>query len=95
MKGKAVPSSVAGESTVATESDITASSVGGVNLDGLSINSSNKVTSYNQSDRLKRYVEGVSERGGTYNRTKAMPGHDEDGRSVSTALASQLGGGYD
>ena len=95
-KGKNMPPSVAGDSTVATESDIAASSVGGVGLENLSINDRTKTASYNQSDRLKRYVEGVpSDRPG-YARgpAKAQP-KDEDAQSVSTAFASQVGGEFD
>jgi regulator of nonsense transcripts 1 len=90
VKPRAAPSSVAGESTVATESDVTGSVAGqgGVSLDQLSIHETNKQTSYNQADRLKRYVEGGPNVG--------YPGRkDEDARSVSTAFASQVGGGYD
>ncbi|KAI5297809.1 hypothetical protein KEM55_004204 [Ascosphaera atra] len=54
------PSSVAGDSVAATESDAISSVVdgrqGGVSLGGLSIHDV-KPTSVNQSDRLKRYVE--------------------------------------
>jgi len=98
VKGRGnVPGSVAGESTVATESDITGSSVGGVNIDALSIADSNKVASYNQSDRLKRYVEGAPPEKPGYARgtAKSAVTQDEDARSVSTAFASQVGGGYD
>lgn len=93
--------SVTGESTVATESEIT-STLGGVNLDSLSITGPNKTTSYNQSDRLKRFVEDAppERRGferGTYTRGtgKSVATQDEDARSVSTAFASQVGGSYD
>lgn len=90
--------SVTGESTVPTESDVTGSSIGGVSLEQLSIQDHNKQQSYNQSDRLKRYVEnGVS--GNFRNGPVARPGkpltEDEDARSVSTAFASQVGGGFD
>ena len=62
-KAKGAAESVTGESITATESDITSSIVGdgrgqgGVSLGPLSINSVNKQASFNQSDRLKRYVE--------------------------------------
>lgn len=99
-RGKAMPESVAGESTVATESDITGSGVGGVPLDQLSINDMNRQTTYNQSDRLKRYVEGGPPSvfgGSSASMRPAMKGHghEEDAQSVSTAFASQVGGGYD
>jgi regulator of nonsense transcripts 1 len=113
IKPKAAPESVAGESTAATESDITSSIVGdgrgqgGVSLGSLSIRDGNKHTSYNQSDRLKRYVENggrpgdassvfggssASMRGGRGGPTGM---DDDDARSVSTAFASQVGGSYD
>ena len=95
-KGKGnMPPSITGESTVATESDITASTAGGVGLENLSITGPNKATSYNQSDRLKRYVEGAPPDRPGFARGKAAATQDEDARSVSTALASQVGGGYD
>ncbi len=97
-KSRGVPGSVGGESTVATESDITGSGIGGVSLDQLSIQDNHKQTSYNQSDRLKRYVEN-SAPGGFRNSPVARPGkattEDEDARSISTAFASQVGGGFD
>ena len=96
-KARNVPGSVAGESTVATESDITGSGIGGVSLEQLSIQDNHKQTSYNQSDRLKRYVEN-SAPGGFRSGAVARPGkaaEDEDARSVSTAFASQVGGGFD
>lgn len=99
------PQSVAGESTIAnTESDITASSVGGVGLETLSISDQNvmvnKSVSWNQSDRLKRYVEGApADRPGYARAPVKVAGstttRDEDAQSVSTAFASQVGGGYD
>ncbi|KAJ5901961.1 hypothetical protein N7495_002489 [Penicillium taxi] len=62
-RAKGAPS-VAGESVAATESDVLSSIVdthsidqGGVSLTGLNINNMNKQPSFNQSDRLKRYVE--------------------------------------
>jgi regulator of nonsense transcripts 1 len=99
-KSRGVPGSVAGESTVATESDVTGSTVGGggVSLEQLSIHDINKHTSYNQADRLKRYVEGGIPNAG-YMGNSRLGGkgihQDEDAQSVSTAFASQVGGGYD
>ena len=96
-KARGAPGSIAGESTVATESDITSSGIGGVSLEQLSLQGNLKQTSYNQSDRLKRYVENAP--GGFRTGAVARPGRpmteDEDARSVSTAFASQVGGGYD
>jgi regulator of nonsense transcripts 1 len=96
-KGRAVPGSVAGESTVPTESDVTGSGIGGVSLEHLSMQDSHKQTSYNQSDRLKRYVENAPGgfRASSVIRFGKPAGEDEDARSVSTAFASQIGGGYD
>ena len=99
--------SVAGESVAASElTDITTTTAngvngkhgapgqGGVSLSGLSINDLGKQASLSQSDRLKRYVEGVSGppvRGGT-----SRLDVDDDARSISTAFASQVGlGSYD
>jgi len=97
-KARGMPPSVTGESTVATESDITGSGIGGVSLDQLSIQDNPKQLNYNQSDRLKRYVEngppGGYRTGGISRPGKAMA-EDEDARSVSTAFASQVGGNYD
>jgi len=99
VKPRGVPGSVAGESTVATESDMTGSVIGqgGVSLDQLSIHDTNKHVSYNQADRLKRYVEGgMPGMGYTGNHRMGKGFHeDEDARSVSTAFASNVGGGYD
>ena len=88
------------EGSVLTESDVTGSGIGGVALDSLSMQDSQKGMSYNQSDRLKRYVEnsvptgnGGYRMGGGVTRTGKMM--DEDARSESTAFASQVGGGYD
>jgi len=98
-RARAMPESIAGESTVATESDITGSGVGGVPLDQLSINDVSRQTTYNQSDRLKRYVEGgpPSVFGGSSASMRPAKGlgHEDDAQSVSTAFASQVGGGYD
>lgn len=88
--------SVAGESTAGTEiTDITNASTrtgvgqGGVSLGGLGAGDLGKQSSLSQSDRLKRYVEGVPAQG---NRS----GLDDDARSISTAFASQVGlGTYD
>ncbi|RVX66752.1 Regulator of nonsense transcripts 1 [Exophiala mesophila] len=96
-KPRAVPGSVAGESTVPTESDVTSSAIGGVSLDQLSIHDNTKQASYNQADRLKRYVESGGPNVGYLGNHKMSKGvhHDEDAQSVSTAFASQVGGGYD
>ena len=96
-KARGIHGSVAGDSTVATESDITGSGIGGVALDQLSIQDNHKQASYNQSDRLKRYVEnapGGFRTSGVARAGKPMT-EDEDARSISTAFASQVGGGYD
>lgn len=100
------PESIAGESVVTTESDITGTSTldgkgtgqGGVSLAGLSINDA-KHPSLSQSDRLKRYVESGSVFGGSSISSRiprSQVGDDDDARSVSTAFASQVGlGNYD
>ena len=110
-KGKhnGVAGSIAGDSVAASEfTDMNGSSVaggkeGGVSLAGLSINDA-KPTSFSQSDRLKRYVEGNGERvamGSGFGRgagVRPIGGleADDDARSISTAFASQIGGGgYD
>ena len=97
-KSRAGTESVAGESVAATESDIngasTAGGKGGVSLTGLSINDA-KQTSFNQSDRLKRYVESGGQ-APIGQRAPRGPNEDEDARSISTAFASQVSlGGYD
>jgi regulator of nonsense transcripts 1 len=108
MKGKGggAPGSVAGESVAASELTDTRSSIadgpGGIRLDGLSLNDY-KPTSMSQSDRLNRFVEstrrneGASGFGGNRGLRNGLPGFDDDdARSVSTAFASQIGGGnYD
>ncbi|GAB7365669.1 hypothetical protein MBLNU230_g7010t1 [Neophaeotheca triangularis] len=77
---------------------------GGVSLAGLSINDLNKQASLSQSDKLRRYVEGQPQQapiGVGRGRVPQEQQHgrddrDEDARSVSTAFASQVGGGgYD
>ena len=107
VKAPGAPESVTGESVTTTASDITGSVVGGhggVRLGGLSIHDVNKHIGYNQSDRLKRYVEGgrpgenghmfgsgsVSMRGG-----RGHASDKEETQSVSTAFASPVGGTYD
>ena len=107
-KARGAAESITGDSTMATESDIAGSVIGqgGVSLDTLAIQDPNRQTSYNQSDRLKRYVEGASRPGdsgsvfggsslGARVGNLAGPTEDEDARSVSTAFASQVGGAYD
>ncbi|KPI36675.1 uncharacterized protein AB675_10103 [Cyphellophora attinorum] len=97
-KGRGVPGSIAGESTVPTESDVTGSGIGGVALDQLSIHDSQKGMSFSQSDRINRYVENSAPGGGYRSggvTRSGKPMLDEDARSESTAFASQVGGGYD
>lgn len=105
-KGNGAPS-VAGESVAASEMTDTRSSIvdgpGGVSLGGLSLNdySNNKPTSMSQSDRLNRFVESTRRTDGVgsglgFNRGLRAGFDDDDARSVSTAFASQIGGGaYD
>ncbi|RKF73804.1 Regulator of nonsense transcripts 1-like protein [Golovinomyces cichoracearum] len=77
---------------------------GGVSL-GNGFNEVQKQTSLNQSDRLKRYIESggrmadykMGESGSVFGSSSLMSGRrlDDDEKSVSTAFASQVGGGYD
>ena len=101
----AVASSVAGESVAASEMTDTRSSIadgpGGISLTGLSLNDYAKPTSLSQSDRLNRFVESTrrtdnlsSGFGGNRGLRGGLGGFDDDdARSVSTAFASQIGGG--
>ncbi|KFX93288.1 hypothetical protein V490_04925, partial [Pseudogymnoascus sp. VKM F-3557] len=67
-----------------------------------------KQTSLSQSDRLKRYVESggrlpdykTGDAGSVFGGSSLLSGAgrrtlDDDEKSVSTAFASQVGGGYD
>jgi regulator of nonsense transcripts 1 len=64
-----------------------------------------KQTSLSQSDRLKRYVESggrivdykTGDAGSVFGSSSLLSGRrlDDDEKSVSTAFASQVGGGYD
>ncbi|CAK4032821.1 upf1 regulator of nonsense transcripts [Lecanosticta acicola] len=102
-KTHAPPESVAGESVAASEiTDVTTNGTskpghGGVSLAGLSINDLNKQASLSQSDKLRRYVEAQGAPQPPIGAGRARPQHlDEDAQSVSTAFASQVGGGgYD
>lgn len=94
--------SVAGESVANSEITTASSSViggKGVGQGGASLGaglhdavSGMRQISYNQSDRLKQYVESGSRMppGNRYGRR-----YDDDEKSVSTAFHSQVGGGYD
>lgn len=101
-KAHAPPESVAGESVAASEiTDVTTNGSskpgqGGVSLAGLSINDLNKQASLSQSDKLRRYVEAQGPPQPPIGAGRARPHLDEDAQSVSTAFASQVGGGgYD
>lgn len=108
-KNKAVgaPGSVAGESIAASELTDDRSSVangtGGISLAGLNLNDYHKPTSMSQSDRLNRFVESTRRNenaSGGFGGARGIRGlgafDDDDARSVSTAFASQIGGGtYD
>ena len=91
--------SVTGESVTATDSEINgpASSVtgkGGVSLGGMSIQNA-KPNAYNQSDRLKRYLESDNRPSGSVGGSSRGT-RDDDMQSISTAFASQVGlGNYD
>jgi regulator of nonsense transcripts 1 len=103
--------SVAGESVAASELTDTTGSVvdgkgqGGVSL-GAGLNDVQKQTSLSQSDRLKRYVESgglvadykTGDAGSVFGGGSLLSARrtlDDDEKSVSTAFASQVGGGYD
>ena len=107
-KGVGAPGSVAGESIAASELTDDRSSVangtGGISLTGLNLNDYHKPTSMSQSDRLNRFVESTRRNenvppgfgGGRGLRAGLGAFDDDDARSVSTAFASQIGGGaYD
>lgn len=95
--------SVAGESVATSEyTDVGSSIVGGkgVGQGGASLGAGlqdalrSRPTSYTHSDRLKQYVE--SSGGGRPGYTNGYGRrYDDDEKSVSTAFASQIGGGYD
>lgn len=94
--------SIAGESVATSEyTDGTSSVIGakGIGQGGASLGAGlqdafrSRPTSYTQSDRLKQYVENSGRTGysnGGYGRR-----YDDDEKSVSTAFASQIGGGFD
>jgi regulator of nonsense transcripts 1 len=77
---------------------------GGVSL-GAGLADAQKQTSLSQSDRLKRYVESggriadykTGDAGSVFGGSSLLSGRrlDDDEKSVSTAFASQVGGGYD
>jgi regulator of nonsense transcripts 1 len=78
---------------------------GGVSLGSGLHDVSQKQTSLSQSDRLKRYVESggriadykTGDAGSVFGSSSLLSGRrlDDDEKSVSTAFASQIGGGYD
>ena len=96
------PASIAGESVAASElTDSRSDAPGGISLSGLSLNDYNKPTSFNQSDRLNKFVESTRQGpnmavgfgAGRGARAGGLNGFDDDdARSVSTAFASQIGG---
>ncbi|KAK7992860.1 hypothetical protein PG988_001654 [Apiospora saccharicola] len=95
--------SVAGESVATSEyTDTTSSIIGGkgVGQGGASLGAGlpdvlrSRPTSYTHSDRLKQYVE--SSGGGRPGYTNGFGRrYDDDEKSISTAFASQIGGGFD
>jgi regulator of nonsense transcripts 1 len=101
VRGRATES-VAGESVANSEyTDASSSVLGGrgVGQGGVSLGAGlhdavtgMRALSYNQSDRLKQYVESNGRMGpsNSYGRR-----YDDDEKSVSTAFHSQIGGGYD
>jgi len=103
--------SIAGESVAASELTDATSGLdgkgigqGGASL-GVGVKENHKQTSLSQSDRLKRYVESggrvadykSGDAGSIFGGSSLLSGRrlDDDEKSVSTAFASQVGGGYD
>jgi len=96
----------ASELTDATNSILDGKGIGqgGVSL-GAGLADAQKQTSLSQSDRLKRYVESggriadykTGDAGSVFGGSSLLSGRrlDDDEKSVSTAFASQVGGGYD
>jgi regulator of nonsense transcripts 1 len=96
----------ASEITDATSSILDGKGIGqgGVSL-GSGLDNVQKQTSLSQSDRLKRYVESggriadykTGDAGSVFGSSSLLSGRrlDDDEKSVSTAFASQIGGGYD
>jgi regulator of nonsense transcripts 1 len=96
----------ASELTDATSSILDGKGIGqgGVSL-GAGLVDAQKQTSLSQSDRLKRYVESggrvadykTGDAGSVFGSSSLLSGRrlDDDEKSVSTAFASQVGGGYD
>ena len=83
------PESIAGESEVTDTTSSIGSRQGGVGLeDGLR---NMRPTSYSQSDKMRHYFENSRLPHGTGYQRK----FDDDEKSISTAFASQVGGGYD
>ncbi|KAH9824487.1 regulator of nonsense transcripts 1 [Teratosphaeria destructans] len=101
VAGESVAGSELTDTTSATTANGSKPGQGGVSLAGLSINDLNKQASLSQSDKLRRFVEssGPPGYGGGMQqpigsgRVGAGGARDEDARSVSTAFASQVGGG--
>lgn len=109
-RGKAAES-IAGDSVAGSEFTDATSGIdgrgvgqGGVSL-GAGLVEAQKQTSLSQSDRLKRYVESggriadykTGDVGSVFGGSSLVGGRrlDDDEKSVSTAFASQVGGGYD
>jgi regulator of nonsense transcripts 1 len=97
----------ASELTDTTSSVIDGKSIGqgGVSL-GAGLSDAQKQTSLSQSDRLKRYLESggritdykTGDSGSVFGGGSLLSSRralDDDEKSVSTAFASQVGGGYD
>ncbi|TVY16123.1 Regulator of nonsense transcripts 1-like protein [Lachnellula arida] len=96
----------ASELTDATSSMMDGKGIGqgGASL-GAGLGDAQKQTSLSQSDRLKRYVESggrmadykTGDAGSVFGSSSLLSGRrlDDDEKSVSTAFASQVGGGYD
>ncbi|KAH9900181.1 AAA domain-containing protein [Xylariomycetidae sp. FL2044] len=97
--------SIAGESVATSDyTEGSASVIGakGVGQGGASLGAGldalrARPTSYTHSDRLKQHVAGGSNYGGSYNNygNSFRRRYDDDEKSVSTAFASQIGGGFD
>ncbi|KAM7189061.1 regulator of nonsense transcripts 1 [Rhypophila sp. PSN 637] len=100
-RGRA-PESIAGESVANSEfTDATASIIGGkgIGQGGASLGAGlsdaigpGRAVSYSHSDRLQKYLENHGRTGMGNGFSRRV---DDDEKSVSTAFASQIGGGFD
>ena len=100
LAGESVAGSEITETNASTTDGSRTTGQGGVSL-GMSIHDVNKASSFSQSDRLKRFVEGETRPGQSGYRagppaTRGTPGqHEDDMRSVGSSFASQLDLGYE